>query len=147
MPSEPWMSARDPMYGPAVRCMWILPSWRRGGEIYILDRSIAFRASSLPLHCGGLIHGAFGIERREFIAVVGGRGVVHFGHRVCIAYRSLCALRVRYEQALIRTLRIVRLASESTNTLSIVLIFSARAFLVQPRWTIRHRPHGRAKHL
>jgi ABC-type uncharacterized transport system substrate-binding protein len=30
------------------------------------------------------------------------------------------------EQALILTLRIVRLASESTNTLSIVLIFSAR---------------------
>ena len=39
---------------------------------YMLDRSIAFRASSLPLHCGGLIHGAFGMERREFIALVGG---------------------------------------------------------------------------
>jgi hypothetical protein len=61
----------------------------------MLDRSIVFRASSLPLHCGGLIHAAFGMERREFIALAGGRGVVHFGHRVCIACRSLGALRVR----------------------------------------------------
>ena len=37
----------------------------------MLDRSIVFRASSLPLHCGGLTHGAFGMERREFIALVG----------------------------------------------------------------------------
>ena len=80
----------DPKYGPAVRCMWILPSWRRGGEIYILDRSIAFRASSLPLHCGGLIHGAFGIERREFIALVGGRGVVFLN----CAKRDLSSERV-----------------------------------------------------
>lgn len=43
--------------------------------------------------------------------------------------------------------RTVTLASESTNTPSIVLIFSARAFWVQSRWTTWNRLHGRAKHL
>jgi hypothetical protein len=60
---------------------------------YMLDRSIAFRASSLPLHCGGLIHGAFGMERREFIALVGGGDAASCisDIRVCIACRSLGA--------------------------------------------------------